>query len=70
MFVESLPLRNLGQLTLSRLVHVSDLRRDKYKFDWEVTGKFGESVMLDGVQIIVPRGFRKITYKRSDNFEM
>lgn len=63
MTVES-SLHNLGMLTVSRLVRVSDIRnKPEYSSLWEITGNFGESVMLNGEQIIVPRGFRKITYK-------
>lgn len=63
MTVES-PLHNLGMLTVSRLVRVSDIKkRPEYQSLWEVTGNFGESVMLDGEQITIPRGFRKITYR-------
>lgn len=50
---------DLGTTTLSLLIPKEEY--GKYKDKWDITGRPGISVMLEGRETIVPKGHLKIT---------
>jgi hypothetical protein len=51
----------LGVTTLSLLILKEDY--EKYKKEWDITGRPGINVMFKGRETIVPKGHFKITRK-------